>query len=161
MRARASIIGQLLVLFAVCWATDRVVPGRLRWPAFALLTLLGIWDQTPREWFRPAVAKPREAHAERFRADAAFYGEVERAMPGGTVFTLPYVPYPEVKYEHVRGYLHTATVRWSFGAVRGRETDLWQREVATREPREMLGRLAGRRGSISSDHRDQRLQPRR
>ena len=37
----------------------------------------------------------RDRVADLYRADAAFFAEVERAMPGGAVFTLPYVAYPE------------------------------------------------------------------
>jgi hypothetical protein len=65
------------------------------------------------------------------------------------VFTMPFVPYPETLsvgrlsgYDPVRGYLHTKTVRWSFGAVKGREADQWQREVAGLRSDDLVKRLA-------------------
>jgi phosphoglycerol transferase len=40
---------------------------------------------------------------------------------------LPYVPFPEnppvnkmLDYEHFKGYLHSAALKWSYGAVKGR-----------------------------------------
>ena len=124
---------------------------RLRWPAFLALAAFGVWDQTDRRWFTPAFAAERAATAERFRADAAFFAEVERTMPGGSVFTLPFVAYPETfsvgklsGYDHARGYLHTDSLRWSFGAMEGREADLWQREVSVAPPAAMLPRLVAR-----------------
>lgn len=43
------------------------------------------------------------------------------------VFQLPYVPFPEnppvnrmVDYDGLRGYLHSDDLRWSYGAIRGR-----------------------------------------
>ncbi len=149
---RVAIYLAFFALFASCWLADRLFDrprlAWLRWPAFLVLTAFGVWDQTNRAWFRPAIADARDEAAARYREDAAFFARVESAMPGGTVFTLPFVAYPETLavgklsgYDHARGYLHTATVRWSFGAVKGREADQWQREVAILPPEEMLRRL--------------------
>jgi hypothetical protein len=65
---------------------------------------------------------------------------------------LPYNAYPETPsfgggmsaYYHLRGYLHTASLTWSFGAMKGREADLWQRSVAFEPPEIMLPRLVAR-----------------
>ena len=53
------------------------------------------------------------------------------------VFQLPYVAFPISQplhrmgpYDHIRGYLHTRKVRWSYGALNGRETQIWQQSVA-------------------------------
>ena len=43
--------------------------------------------------------------------------------------------------DHARGYLHTTRTRWSFGAMKGRDVDRWQREVAAAEVPELLRRL--------------------
>jgi hypothetical protein len=154
---RVSIYVAFLALFFVCWLVDRFFDtrtgraGRLRWPAFLALAAFGVWDQTDRRWFTPKFAEAREEVAGRFRADAAFFAEVERAMPGGAVLTLPYVAYPETLvvgklsgYDHARGYLHTRTLHWSFGAMKGREADLWQREVSTAPTPELLRRAVAR-----------------
>lgn len=154
---RISVFVAFLGLAAACWLIDRAFVGRagwakwLRWPAFLALAAFGVWDQTDRRWFTPAFAAERETVADRFRTDAAFFAEVERTLPGGSVFNLPYVAYPETfavgkvfSYDHARGYLHTDTLRWSFGAMEGREADLWQREVSIAPPERMLPRLVAR-----------------
>jgi hypothetical protein len=154
---RISVFIAFLALFAVCWLIDRFFDTRLgwvrrlRWPAFLAVMAFGVWDQTDRRWFTLRFAEVRAEEAARFRADAEFFAEVERAMPGGAVFTLPYIAYPETLavgklagYDHARGYLHTRAVRWSFGAMKGREADLWQREVSTAPVPEMLRRVAAR-----------------
>src|SRR5205823_4216512 len=74
--------------------------------------------------------------ADRFAADRKFFGEVEAGMPPGSrVCTLPYIPYPEYReylngmatYEHARGYLHTRSLLWGYGAMKNREADAWHR----------------------------------
>jgi hypothetical protein len=150
---RVAIYLAFFALFASAWLLDRLLDrprlAGARWPAFVLLTAFGVWDQTNNQWFTPAVADARDDAARRYREDAEYFGKIEAAMPGGMVFQLPFVPYPETLavgklsgYDHARGYLHTKTVRWSFGAVKGREVDQWQREVAAVPPQEVLRRLA-------------------
>ncbi|HVK16238.1 MAG TPA: hypothetical protein VM533_04765 [Fimbriiglobus sp.] len=151
---RVSVYIAFLCLAAVCGLMDWAFTGRaawLRWPTFLALAAFGVWDQTDNRWFTPAFAANRAEVATQFRADAAFYAEVERTMPGGSVFNLPFIPYPETLsvgklsgYDHARGYLHTDTMRWSFGAMEGREVDLWQREVAAESPDRMLPRIVAR-----------------
>ena len=61
------------------------------------------------------------------------------------MFQLPYVPFPEgypqtpvggpvatyaTKYEPLRGYLHSSTLRWSYGAMKGTSAD-WPAHLAT------------------------------
>jgi phosphoglycerol transferase len=58
-------------------------------------------------------------------------------MPAGAaIFQLPLMAYPESPpvnelgdYELFRGYLHSSTLRWSYGAIKGREASQWQRSV--------------------------------
>ncbi|OWK36234.1 hypothetical protein [Fimbriiglobus ruber] len=154
---RVSIYIAFLALFASCWLVDRFFDGqtgilrRLRWPAFAALTLLGIWDQTNDQWFPDIrILKPgdfsvvtlRDQTAKKYWADQAFFEQIEQLQPDGMVFTYPFVEYPESapyyetgatdkteSYEQALGYLHTRHLRWSFGAMKGREVDNWQREV--------------------------------
>jgi hypothetical protein len=153
--SRISIYLAFLALAAACRALDRLLNGRagwVKWVAFPALAVIGVWDQTNSTWFRAGQAGHRTEEAARFRADATFFAEVERALPGGTVFCLPFNAYPESPsfgggmsaYYHIRGYLHTHSLRWSFGAMKGREADLWQREVACESPAEMLPRLVAR-----------------
>lgn len=159
---RISVYIAFLCYFATMWALDRwflTRKGSVRWlryPVFAGLCVLSIWDQTPYQWFRPKIVEALKKEADRFRADAAFYKEVETHLTtedpqlgrGRNVFTLPFVAYPESdwtqklgSYEHARGYIHTDSLVWSFGAMKGREVDAWQREVSVQPASRMLERL--------------------
>jgi len=64
------------------------------------------------------------------------------------VFQFPYLPFPEgapvhhvESYDHFRGFLHSKTLRWSFGAMKGREWDLWQELLAARPVDDAVERL--------------------
>jgi phosphoglycerol transferase len=72
--------------------------------------------------------------------DAAFVATLERTLPADAmVFQLPFISFPEGDgaertggYDHFIPYLYSKTLRWSFGAVRGREGAIWQQAVASR-----------------------------
>jgi phosphoglycerol transferase len=90
----------------------------------ALVVALGIADQTSDE-----IVSDRRTQAPAFHADRAYFTELEQRLPpGAAIYQLPYVPYPEsgpvfniVDYDPIRPYLHTRELRWSYGAMRGRE----------------------------------------
>jgi hypothetical protein len=161
---RISVFIAFLAFFAVLWWIDRYLltrtgrtMRRLRYPAFALLLVLGYLDQTPWGWnpLNPNGMTAIDEFAERFEADKRFFKQVERAMPPGSrVFCLPYSAFPESPpvykmgaYEHARGYVMTDTLCWSFGAIKGREADVWQKDVSymmKRQPEQMLKRIVAR-----------------
>ncbi|HLJ97083.1 MAG TPA: hypothetical protein VKU02_28220 [Gemmataceae bacterium] len=94
---------------------------------FAILLALGLLDQTGKNYLAPFAAVKEE-----YRNDADFVAQIERCVPmGGMVFQLPYVSFLSyrnachqmVPYSHFRGYLHSHTLRWSFGAMHGRYGD--------------------------------------
>lgn len=137
---RISIFIGFLALFALAliaddlWRKPKTRSGR----AILLGTMLGVLllgclDQTS-EHFVPPYEDDRMA----FQSDAEFVGRIEERLPSGAmVFQLPYVPFPESPevyrmsaYDHFRAYLHSHTLRWSFGALKGGEGDAWQRRVA-------------------------------
>lgn len=154
---RISIYLAFLALFAACWGIDRLFDTRtgwarrLRWPAFLVVVGFGVWDQTNDVWF-PDFRKPEPGYmsadelrtktAEKWWADREFFEHAERLTPGGVVFTYPYIEYPEAgpyselgslgrteSYDMVRGSLHAPSMRWSYGAMKGREWDTWMRDV--------------------------------
>ena len=89
------------------------------------------------------------ATAARWNSDAQFVGRIERALPAGaSVFELPYRYFPEAPqigtlgpYDLVRPYLHSDSLRWSFGGMLGRDAD-WQASTAMLPARRMLDRVA-------------------
>lgn len=105
-----------------------------------ILILFGIYDQTT-EGFVPFYEQNRSE----FLRDRNFFSSVESSLPpGASVYQLPYQAFPESPreyqmqdYEHLRGYLHTDSLKWSYGAMRGRASDLWQ-DSLSREPFEIF-----------------------
>lgn len=113
--------------------------------ALGLLLPIGILDQTTAH-FVPPYERLRAAYFN----DADFVRRIEASVPeSAMIFQLPYVPYPEhpsvhrmTDYSHFRGYLHSKTLRWSYGAMKGREGDGWQRRVVAKPLPEFVETLA-------------------
>ncbi len=114
----------------VTWVEGKSWPSRpvLGGMAAAVLAF-GLWDGVP----------PRHlpyAQIDRtWNRDADFVQAIEKRMPdGAAIFQLPILPFPEsdapgkmVDYDPFRGYLHDdGTLRWSYGAIKGRPTADWQ-----------------------------------
>lgn len=116
-----------------------------------VLLTLGLLDQTSKR----DMPKYGEIEAE-YRSDAAFIDRIASRLPAGTmVFQLPEIPFPEHPpvhgmhdYDHARGFLHADQLRWSYGAMKGRATDAWQKWVAAKPLPQLLETLvaAGFRG---------------
>lgn len=156
LRAHARM-NALLAFFALAAAAlvltrlgERMRGGGKR-PAFlALLAVLligGSLDQTG--W---AVVPDHEAQAEAWHSDAAFFAEVEAGLsPGDAVFCLPVLSFPEAQsaggmhscYEQLRGYVHTRSLRFSYGAIRNRYAGAWHERLADAEAGRLLDVLRG------------------
>lgn len=115
---------------------------------FAMLTLLfagSLLDQTNGVSL-PFYKTQQDAYAK----DEPFFQQVEASLPAGaSVFQLPCVPFPENPpvnqmgdYEHLKAYVHTKTLRWSYGAMKGREEGAWQFVVAAEPTDQFLADLA-------------------
>ncbi|AGA26341.1 hypothetical protein Sinac_1988 [Singulisphaera acidiphila DSM 18658] len=156
--SRLSVFVAFFSLFALALIVNRPGRGtssrRARWGWLAVLwgvTALGLLDQIPSR-LTPDHAKDYRA----FRDDGAFVTRVEKSLPpGAMIFQLPPNSLPEFgrhfqmyDYSHFCGYLHSRRLRWSYGALRGRETEAWQSRFA---PANWLTRWSrpGLRGSTS------------
>lgn len=110
-----------------------------------LLLIFGVADQTNNS-FVPAYA----AIKTEYNNDADFVKTIETTVPKGSmVFQLPYFPFPEnpplynlPDYDLFKGYLHSDTLKWSYGAVKGREGDFWQQAVSSKPVDQMVQTLA-------------------
>lgn len=68
--------------------------------------------------------------------DAALVRQIEAELGSNAmIFQLPVVPFPEsppvermTDYEHLKGYLRSSNLKWSYGGVKGRESD-WQLQL--------------------------------
>jgi phosphoglycerol transferase len=123
---RISVFIAFFALLAVALLVDRL-QGPLVWAVAAVLVIVGAFDQTS------GAMTPRYATVEReWKNDGAWVADVDSALPeNATILELPYVPFPSsppvgrmVDYDHVRPYLHSDDLRWSYGAMKGRPEDL-------------------------------------
>jgi hypothetical protein len=145
---RMSVFIGFLALFAVILFLERLrqVWARQIWARpgrdgvlfglfVASLLVLGVFDQTS-----PAFTPNYRKLKAEYDSDADFVKRIEASLPqNAMVFQLPYVAFPEPRpvngvldYDHLRGYLHSRNLRWSYGAIKGREDDLWEKNVAAR-----------------------------
>ncbi len=146
---RISIYIAFLSLAAVAILLDRLLQYRrktigtrlMHVCALTVLLLLGVLDQTNAQWV------PNYADlCKQYRIDDKFIREIEALLPAKSmILQLPYFPFPEHEpvqklqdYQLLRPYLHSTSLRWSYAAMKGRESDLWQREVARKPVDEMV-----------------------
>lgn len=134
---RYSVFISALILF---FLVSRASTWGRRWkPAtryiVAVLALgAGLWDQLP----LPVSSEETQAVARVVESDRGFAERMEEKLPpGAMVFQLPYMEFPESTpiqslqpYEHFRPYLLSKTLRFSFGAYKGRAREDWQEPVA-------------------------------
>jgi phosphoglycerol transferase len=109
------------------------------------LLVLGFLDQAaPR--FIPNYA----ANKFEYDSDAKFMHQIETALPqSAMVFQLPFVSFPEAPragkmfdYDHARGYLLTHGLRWSYGAMKSRQDEAWQKLITSKPAPEMIENIA-------------------
>jgi phosphoglycerol transferase len=118
------------------WKKGKLVFGG----SLMLILAIGILDQTSRH-FVPEYSIWRA----RYGADAKFVQEIEALVPGGAIFQLPYDEFPEGQVDSndaLRGYLHSRTLSWSFGSMKGRIGDAWTRQISTQPPEKLVDSLA-------------------
>jgi phosphoglycerol transferase len=151
---RISIYLAMFSFIAVAMLLERIfrsLSAKGKTPAViaiaAAVLLVGVLDQTS-----PKLIPPYKTLKAEYDSDAAFVGQIEAALPeGAMVFQLPYVRFPEawplppgrmINYDPFRGFLHSKTLRWSYGAVKGRPADLWQRDLASKPLDQIVQTLA-------------------
>jgi phosphoglycerol transferase len=133
------------------WATR---PRRARWaPAVvgALVIIIAFVDQGGND------APPYAANHASYASDSAFFATVhDKLGAGAAVFNLPYQPFPEApprgqigEFDEAVGYIFQPTLKWSFGAMRGRVPD-YQKVFETQPAQEWMTSIAaiGFRGVV-------------
>jgi len=101
-----------------------------------VLLIGAILDQTS-----PAYAPDYGATKQQFLQDQRFIDKIETEVPNGSmIFQLPYMAYPEngpinamLDYSPLISYLHSNTLRWSYGSMKGRVEDNWEKEISSQD----------------------------
>ncbi len=140
----------LLLDEALAWHRARGFPLHRATAGLVVGLLLGVglYDQTP-----PDVVAQRAAVATSWDSDTRFVATLEERLPrDAMVFQLPHMPYPESRpivkmrdSDQFRMYLHSSTLRWSYGAIRGRPDSDWPVAVS-RAPTPVLTTLVSAAG---------------
>jgi hypothetical protein len=96
-----------------------------------------------------------QAPTERLEAlsDRAFVAKIEGLLGGkGMVFQLPFMEFPAAprpgkmdSIDPARAYLHSASLQWSWGVVRGTAEARWMQRTAELPPDELVRELLARR----------------
>lgn len=111
------------------------------------ILIFGVYDQTSNSF---SSISNNSGVRNSFINDKNFVNSIESSMENGTmIFQLPYVPFPEsppvyqmTDYDLLKGYLHSHNLRWSYGAMKGREVDDWQRDVVQKPTDELVRTLS-------------------
>lgn len=106
----------------------------------AALLLVGVFDQSSNRGV-PGYA----ATAAAYRADGAFVDSIEAAVPRGSmIFQTPVIAFPEGGYlyraldsDQLVGFLHSDSLRWSGGGLKGRPQSDWTPRIAALPPAQM------------------------
>lgn len=100
--------------------------------AAAAVAIIVLWDQVPRS----PTADQKALVAAQVEADRDFVARMEAALPpGAMVFQLPIMEFPEApapgvpSYDHLRPYLHSRQLRYSYGSMKGRPREQWQKDL--------------------------------
>jgi phosphoglycerol transferase len=137
-------------LIVVAWLLDSLFK-RLRtrglrlvyYAGLAVVLVVGVLDQTGTSFF---FIPDYEQTKSEYESEAEFVSRIEGSLPQrAMVFQLPYMPFPESPslyqmraYEHYKAYLHSKTLRWSYGAPLGEQEDKWQQTVASQSGPELI-----------------------
>jgi Flp pilus assembly protein TadD len=134
---RFSIFITALCLLFLVSRLSRLTRRWNRLASYALaagLAAIGLLDQLPRTNLSAAKTALKV-----MENDRAFSRALEERLPrGAMIFQTPLMVFPESVpllgcgvYDHLRPYLWTKTLRFSFGSVKGRTREDWQKEVAS------------------------------
>jgi phosphoglycerol transferase len=100
----------------------------------AIIFLLGgLYDQTI-----SSCKACNEQTRNAFSMDREFIHSIENSLPAGSaIYQLPYMPFPEVPplyrlpdYGLSIGFLHSSSLHWSYGGMKGRSGDLFYRSLS-------------------------------
>jgi hypothetical protein len=140
--AAIVVVARLLERLHVYLRRRAARHARVAWTSMlAVVVVVGVLDQAA-----PAQMPNPRAREQLWRSDQEFVSTLEHRLPAhAMVFQLPVVDFPNdasfglmSSYDSIKsGYLHSKTLRWSGGGVRGREGE-WQFPAGKLPVRDLL-----------------------
>lgn len=106
-----------------------------------LLLVFGVFDQT-----NSSFIPNYQLISQQYTQDKDFFERLSNNVGHeGNIYQLPYVPYPEYpsvykmgNYEHLKAYLHSNSLKWSFGVMKGTKEDIVIRNISELPVDEMI-----------------------
>lgn len=128
--ARFSIFIGFMALFLMAIIFDKIAQKKkiISHIFLSVIFILAVFDQVGRVSL--ATLQPAEIKR-KFASDRDFVQKIEQSLPPqAMIFQMPLIYFPEAdNYDLMVGYLNSKNLRWSYPAMKGREADLWQRQV--------------------------------
>ncbi len=132
---RVSIfIGYVCILGFCLWLDEIYKKRNKRWivAAGSVFAVLVSMEQLP-----TSKLPSYDDNYYNYTSDHAFVGQIESMVePNSMIYQIPYLEYPEggsihdmYDYHLMTGYIHSKTLRWSFGNMKGTEGDEWNKKV--------------------------------
>lgn len=128
---------------------NRLTANRLSGPAqstlltaiVAVVLVIGFFDQVRAPDVKSLVDADTSVHKQEI-----YISSIENRMPrGAMVLQLPFMDYPESgtlnemgPYDPIAAYLASTSLRWSYGATRGRYREAWIEDLSTRPASQLL-----------------------
>lgn len=144
---RVSIVLLALALFHSVRGLSRLTyrwSGGMATGVAALVTAIGIWDQTLD--YNP---DHRAEDRKRIKSDRNFGRRLDEKLPrGAMLFQLPTMRFPDAPgihkmpgYDHLRPYIFSTHVRFSHGDNSGRAAERWRNTTARLNPSDLIEQL--------------------
>ena len=116
------------------WFVVKLKGGGLRVVVCFIVLAIGLFDQTTETF----ASNYEKINAE-WDSDHNFISCIENMEgDGAQIYQMPYVYYPESggresmgSYDLAKGYIHSESLVWSFGAYKGRDGDAWNLYVSS------------------------------
>lgn len=142
----AGVCVLLNAFFEWIWQKDfKKLP--VKWLAYCTMALVMCVFTVAGIFFQyPGLKFDYVGFEEFYKSDKEFVERIESMMPENSmIYQLPYHEYPEGgyvnemnDYDLFAGFIHSKTLRWSYGGVVGREADNWLQTVDNDNVEEML-----------------------
>jgi hypothetical protein len=109
-----------------------------------IVCVFSIWEGCQR-----VSAETYSVYQAEFDSDENFVSDIENSVAEGSmIYQLPYHKYPEGEaannmwdYHLFIGFLHSDSLKWSYGSIKGREGDAWNEAVSEMDYSSMVSYL--------------------
>ena len=129
---RFSIFILCILFLYLCIKSSLIKSNLLRYLLLSFILFIGLFDQLPRPNF--AFQDPIKT---RVKSDIEMGRVLMRELEkGDMVYQFPFREFPEVgpikgmqDYEHLRPYINTKDIHFTYGNNKGRGSELWQEKI--------------------------------